>query len=151
MKKLLFFLTLILSIFCTAKAGYLIRGVTTFIDPSYLKNYTLTFDGNGEPIAAASMLQPGTGRESIVVVQANNTRAYLFPVNIDIENLPIEVRDFHYLNYDDSYILCGSRGIGTNARAFVARINRTLSSMDFMEYTEANIFYSIWDDWLYCA
>jgi len=138
MRKTLFFLALILSIFCTAQAGYVIRGITTLVDPVPLRNYTLAFDKNGEPIAAASMIHPYTGTHSIAIVQVNRVSAFLFPVMINNENLPIEVRDFHYVNYSDTYILCGSRG----ASAFVATINGTFSSMRYMEYPEASIFYS---------
>ena len=145
MKKILFVLVLILSIFCTAQAGYLIRSIITgIVEPADLQNYTLTFDRNGDPVSAASMFDSGTGH-SIVIVQANHTRAYVFPVFIDNEYLPIKVRDFHYLQ-SDRYILCGSRGTGASARAFVAVMAVDFSSMQFIEYQEANIFYSVWAD-----
>ena len=147
MKKLFFVLLLISSIFSTAQAGYIIRSVSGSINPSFLRNYTLTFDVTGNPVAAASM--PYNGIYSIVIVHANSNAVQIFPTNIGITNLPIEIRDFHRISNDDaihSYILCGSRGTGANARAFVATIDGSLSTMRFMEYTEANIFYSIWGD-----
>jgi len=57
-----------------------------------------------------------------------------------------QVRDFHYISQTDMYVLCGSRGTGSNARAFVAIMPGTFNSMRFMEYPEASTFYSIWGD-----
>jgi len=148
MRKALFFLALILSIFFTAQAGYIIRGMPAMVDPAYLNNYTLTFDRNDEPVSAASMIEPRTGWHSIVIVQANDRGAYIFPITIDHENLEIEVRDFHRLKDDtDTYVLCGSRGTGATARAFVAVMRGDYSSMQFIEYPEADKFYSIWADY----
>jgi len=49
MKKILFAFVLLLSIFSTAQAGYLIRSIITgIVEPADLQNYTLTFDRNGE-------------------------------------------------------------------------------------------------------
>jgi len=70
MKKILFSLTLILSIFSSVHAGYVIRGINAWALPQNLKNYTLTIDNNG-PVSAASMYSTwgnGSGRNSIVIL-----------------------------------------------------------------------------------
>ena len=140
MKKVFFVLVFIFSILCTAQAGYIIRSLPSAgIIPSSLVNYTLTFDGADNPIAATASFIPGV--QGIAIVYANATMARIFNVP---STEPIEVRDFHYLEHDERYILCGSRGTGASARAFVATIDATFSLMQFMEYPEASIFYSIW-------
>jgi len=139
MKKIFLFSSLIMSIFFTVQAGYVTKSLAAVVASSPLENYTLTFDGNGEPVAAASMLDPRTRAYKIVVVQANHTTAYIFHVNFEDDTLPIKVKDFHYEAYSDNYILCGSRG----SHAFVAVIYSGFSYMRFMEYPEASIFYSI--------
>jgi len=140
MKKVIFILALILSVLCTAQAGH----ITGYIPASDLKNYTLAFDGNNEPIAAATMPSLTPGWQSIVIVRANAATIMARVFNVPGDE-PIEVRDFHYVN-DNLYILCGAHGTGTSARAFVATMNGAFTSMQFMEYPEANIFYSIWGD-----
>ena len=145
MKKTLFFLALIVSVLHVSQAGYLIRSLTsTWTPPDNLQNYTLAFDGSGNPIAAASTIF--AGNNSIVIVHANSNVAHFFPVNTDA-NLPIEVRDFHRISTQDAlvaYLLCGSVGTGSTAHAFVAVIDGGFLNMQFMEYTEASVFYSIW-------
>jgi len=141
MKKL-FVLVLILSVFCTAQAGYLIRSVLVGGNPTALRNHTLTFDGDDIPIAAATVPNLSPVGQSIVIVGAYDLFARVF--HVPAGSAAIEVRDFHYVN--GAYILCGAIGTGTSARAFVATINGTLSSMRLMAYSDANIFYSIWGD-----
>ena len=144
MKKLLFSI-LIVSIFFTAQAGYMIRGIYT-VPPVDLKNYTLTFNENGEPVAAASVIDHA-GIHSIVIVNANSNAARIFHADaIDGVNLPVEVRDFHCSKTDEQYVLCGYRGTAANRHAFVATVDMVLSVMLFMEYPEADVFYSIWAD-----
>jgi len=146
MKKILFSLTLITSILFTAQAGYVIRGINTSIQPSYLKNFTLTFNASGEPVSAGSMIHPIYPGNSIVIINAYNNLATFFPVLYGGEDLYIEVRDFHYIPIRNIYVLCGSRGEGVNARAFVAVINISSNMMLYNEYPEADIFYSIWTE-----
>jgi hypothetical protein len=149
MRKLLLFLTLFMSFSFTVMAGYVIRGIPITPPSDDLKNYTLTFDQNDEPISAASMhttLAPGTGKNSIVIVQANFSGAYLFPIMLVYDpNLPndLVIRDFHYDWDNDNYVLCGSRQLGSVTSAFVAVINATFTLMKFFEYTGADMFYSI--------
>ena len=131
MKKV-FVLALIMSILCTAQAGYIKRSIMA----SGLRNYTLAFDGNGDPIAAATTSSLIPGAQSIVIIRANATMTRVFNV---FTNEVIEIRDFHYVN-DNLYILCGAHG----TRAFVATMNGTFANMQFMEYPEVSIFYSIW-------
>jgi len=146
MKKILLSLALITSILFTVQAGYIIRGVNVPADSPYLKNFTLTFNTSDEPVSAGSMIDPFSGHNSIVIINANNNLAAIFPILYGGEDLYIEVRDFHKVPYQNTYVLCGSRGEGVNARAFVATINSTLSAMQYNEYPEADIFYSIWAD-----
>jgi hypothetical protein len=151
MKKLLLLLVLIMSIFVTAQAGYVIKGISTISLPDDLKNFTIALNEEGVPISAASMytsLGGGTGRNSIVIIPADITdpATYfpaLFPFGID-ENYNIDVRDFHYIPNRDVYVLCGSRKANFYSRAFVAVIRGDLSSMMYNEYAEADMFYSIW-------
>jgi len=146
MRKLLLFLVLYFSIFFVAKAGWVVTGINNPYDPGNIKNYTLTFDGNNEPVAAASMVSSVTsGINSIVIIYANYNQSVFFPILYNGENIDIEVRDFHYLG-SDGYVLCGSRGVGANARAFVATIDAGLFQMNYIEYPEISVFYSIWAD-----
>jgi len=141
MKNLLLFSVLIMSVLFTAQAGYIVRGVTTSIPPATdMKNFTLNFDAIGEPIAAASMNEPG--RNSIVIVHANSNRAHIFTIMSD-ENANIEVRDIHYVRMFGFYLLCGSHG----TQAFVASIDRAFTTMHFVQCPEADIYYSIWGDY----
>ena len=151
MKKI-FVLTLILGVFCAAQAGYVIRGIDVNLPPHYtdLKNYTLTFRPDGVPISAASMHTThasGMGKNTIVIIQSNTNTAYLFPIAlVDVPFNDVEVRDFHYDQSNNVYVLCGSRQATLGAPcAFVAVIDAGFSSMHFMEYpaTIASIFYSI--------
>ena len=140
MKKLLFVLTFILGVFCTAQAGYLIRKITG-TNVQGFKNFTLTLDNADEPVSAGSMIYGGY--HSIVIVRANLlTTANIFQIPID-NCSDIEVRDFHYLEYNDTYLLCGAITINQISSAFVAVINRGVR-MDFMVHPEASIYYSIW-------
>jgi len=149
MKKLLLLIVFIMSILCSVRAGYVIMGIETN-DPYYsdLMNYTLTFDASGTPIAAATMRANsayGTGRKCIVIVDAINQNTIVFPVSLT--HLPsadydIEVRDFHRVG--NNYLLCGSRESGGRISAFVAIIDGTFWTMDYIEYPEAEIFYSLW-------
>jgi len=147
MKKVIFVLGLIMSILSTAQAGYVIQGINTSVDTDDLKNYTLTFRPDGVPVSAASMhttLVPSTGKNTIVIIQSDDPlTAYRFPIALSSPN-DIEVRDFHYDQSKDAYVLCGSRGPG---HAFVAVVDGFFSSMLFMEYPAAiaSVFYSIAD------
>ena len=139
MKKLLFFLVLFTSIHFFSTAGYIIRGITTWTPSENLKNYTLTFDASGTPIAAGSMYTsfgPGTAKNSIVIVNSISNIADIFPIALPgepNEDYNIEVRDIHYVSYRDIYVLCGSRGVGNNTNAFVAFMSSNFSSMQFVE------------------
>ena len=150
---------LIMSIFFTAQAGYVIRGIDMSITPSYydLKNYTLTFNQNGEPVSAASVHMPivggGNGRNTIVIVTTEPPILPLppsicFPIPGFNEDFDIEVRDFHYIPEDAMYVLCGSRKTNTYSHAFLAKIDGGLTTMTYNEYSEADIFYSIWEETL---
>ena len=140
MKKFLLFFVLIVSICVTAQAGYKIQGRTTTLIDLGFKNFTLTINNDDEPISAGSMLY--AGEHSIVIVQANNPNAYVFPITINGYNEPIEVRDLQYL--ENRYILCGSRGEGQSTHAFVAEIDANFTSMDFIIHPEVSVYYSIW-------
>jgi len=143
---------LFLLVFCTllsfnAIAGYLIRGVYTNYFPD-LKNYTLTTDVNGVPISAASMNTStlNNAKNSIVIVRSDITGAYFFPIAFTSDPYPldVEVRDFHYDREHNEYVLCGSRETDFNTtEAFVAVIDNNFTSMDFVLYPEADVFYSI--------
>ena len=148
---MLLLFTLIMSILFTAHAGYLIRGIT--INPPStddLKNYTLSFYKDDGPISAASMhtMSPYTGKNTIVIIHANSQTADFFPIQLgyssDIND--IEVRDFQYDKPNDRYLLCGSLLSDLGLRAFVAVINGSLTQMEFFEYPEADVFYSIWTE-----
>jgi len=151
MKKLLFFTMLIFSLCFTANAGYVIRGIPLPNLSADLMNYTLAFRGD-VPIAAASMHSSiygsGTGKNTIVIIQSDVASAYLFPITFGaVSGLPndIEVRDFHYDQIYEVYVLCGSRRSPLGTHAFVATIDVSFLNMQFMEYPEANMFYSICD------
>jgi len=150
MKKFLLFFALIMSILFTVNAGYLIRGIQTPLSNDELKNYTLTFYKGEEPISAASMhtnLVYYTGKNTIAIIHANSPFADVFPIQLPyISNInDIEVRDFHYDWSNDRYVLCGSLSSNFGLRAFVAVINSYLTQMEFFEYPEADMFYSICD------
>jgi len=144
MKKLLLFLIFIIYFIFNSFCGYEIRGVYINYIPE-LKNYTLTFDENGVPIAAASMSTTGssTVKNAIVIVRSgSNTVTTVFTIVLPYESLlgsNIEVRDFHYVASTGKYILCGSRA----ESAFLAEINSTLTTMRFIECPEANVYYSV--------
>jgi len=149
MKKV-FILVLILSIFFTAQAGYVIKGINVVYRPDDLKNYTLTVDSDG-PISAAAMYSPsggGTGRNSIVIIPEDPTLvATCFPITISgggDERFNLDVKDFHYLSNRQIYVLCGSRETYYNTNAFVAVIDNGFSTMEYYEYDGLDIFYSIW-------
>jgi hypothetical protein len=144
MKKL-FFLVLILSVLSYVNAGFIIKGISTPGYPYDLKNFTLTLK-NGEPVSAGSMWTTDGGgfeKNSVVVIFPDQySYAIYFPLTFGPnETFDIEVRDFHY--YDDQYVLCGSRKTEFGGRAFVAHIDGGLNYMDYVEYTEADRFYSI--------
>jgi hypothetical protein len=83
MRKKLFFFALIMSMFYFSNAGYIIRGITTTIDPSEFKNYTLTFDNGDQPISAGALYSAsasGTRKNSIVIVRVNTNVANVFPI-----------------------------------------------------------------------
>jgi hypothetical protein len=90
MKKTSFFLFLILSFLLTANASYVKRGITTSVRPSALLNYTLTFDSNGDPIAAGSMYYSSYSQNvnSIVIIHANTNLAQVFPISLGTEASP---------------------------------------------------------------
>ena len=143
MRRLLF-LTLSMSMLLTAQAGYVIRGISVnHPNAENLMNYTLTFDGSNNPIAAGTMHTSfafGSGRNCIVIIDANSSGATAFR----IPWYDIEVRDFHRIA-DDEYVLCGSRRIDDSEDcAFVAVITSGFTVMDFYEYPDATMFYSIW-------
>ncbi|MCL2511578.1 MAG: T9SS type A sorting domain-containing protein [Bacteroidales bacterium] len=142
-----FILALIMSSFFAAQAGYAIRGIYTPGDYNNLRNYTLAFK-DGAPIAAASMFSPsafGTGKNTIVIIQENSPNAYLFPITpVPIPFLnDVEVRDFHYDQSNNRYVLCGSRRSDFGIYAFVATIDAGFSTMQFVEYPGADMFYSV--------
>jgi len=147
MKKILLLLVLIMSLLATAQAGFIIRGINTSVFPDNLKNFTLTLN-NDEPVSAGSMYTTdggGEGRNSIVIIPADtNVSATYFPFTFGIdEEFNFEVRDFHYDVTNNLYVLCGSRENGFEAFAFVAKINIVTSTMDYNEYPDADIFYSL--------
>ena len=152
MKKLIFVLALTMSSFFSAQAGYVVKGISIPGDYDDLKNYTLTFKG-GEPVAAASMHDATnpygsiTGKNTIVIIEKNSLSALLFQIgSVEDTFNDIEVRDFHYYQNNDIYVLCGSREPVPGARrAFVAVINVSLSLMRFYEYSAADMFYSMSD------
>lgn len=87
MRKLLLFLSTLICFHFTVQAGYVIRGISTGLKPANLKNYTLALNEEGEPVSAASMhtaSAPGTGKNGIVIIQANFPVAYLFPINASV-------------------------------------------------------------------
>jgi len=144
MRKLLLNFVLIVSVPFIAQAGYVIRGISVNNpDVNNLMNYTLTIDGNDSPIAAGTMhaIVYGSGRNSIVIIDASNSIATYFP----IPYYDIEVRDFHRV-IGNEYVLCGSCNTGQTVNAFVAVIDGTFTTMDFYEYSEADMFYSICAD-----
>jgi len=146
MRKYLLIFALIMSIFFTAQAGYITRGFQMSVGTD-LKNYTLSFDGSGDPIAAGTMhtASAPNGKNSIVIIAAHNLLATVFPIPYS-GSLPmlydIEVRDFHRVS-EDMYVLCGSRQINSTVSAFVAVITHNFTAMQFYEYQEASVFYSI--------
>jgi len=148
MRKFLFVFALIMSVFFTAQAGYITRGFQMSVGTD-LKNYTLSFDDSGDPIAAGTMhstLGIGNRRNSIVIIAAHNLLATVFPIpysGIEPMLYDIEVRDFQRVS-EDMYVLCGSRQINSTVSAFVAVITHNFTAMQFYEYQEANVFYSIW-------
>ncbi|MCL2041127.1 MAG: hypothetical protein FWG84_03685 [Bacteroidales bacterium] len=79
MKKLLFSV-FIMSILFTAQAGYVINGISVNnADFGNLMNYTLLFDGSGNPIAAGTMnVAPGSGRNNIAILRISRCRYILF-------------------------------------------------------------------------
>jgi len=147
MKKLLFFLVFTLCLSFITQAGYIIRGTQNFGRPTRLENYTLTFDRGNTPVCAASMrtgYAPGIGtmKNTIVIINSRSNTSIIFPVVLGEEGVNIEVRDFHYIR-NDKYILCGSRQIGYDTCAFVATIDWSTLTMNFFEYPNADVFYSI--------
>jgi len=147
MKKLLFSV-LIMSVLFTAQAGFIIRGIDLIWDPdANFRNYTLTFDGSGNPISVGSVHTTfGTdmGRNSILFVNANTNAATVFLISNLFGDSNIEVRDCHFFSNENRYVLCGSRQIGLNpSHAFVAVVDGGLSSMQFVEYPDVSIFYSV--------
>lgn len=154
MRKLLLFLALIMSIFFTAQAGYVIRGITAYVPPYNLKNYTLALNEYGRPVSAASIYTSwggGMGRNSIVIIPADTlSPVFYFPVSFSSggleETYNIDVRDFHYISNGNKYVLCGARKTNNYSRAFVAVIDGGLNTMRYNEYKEADMFYSIWAD-----
>jgi hypothetical protein len=57
------------------------------------------------------------------------------------------VKDIHYIKTNNTYVLCGTRGVGSLApKAFVAIIDGNFSQMIFKECPDASIFYSLWCD-----
>ena len=137
MKKSFLFFALCMSILASTQAGYLIRGINTHGFSRNLENFTLTLNGENEPISAGTTNY--NGANCIVIIQANDDIVSMFPIVIDDENYPIEVRDIHYIG-NDMYILCGSYGGGT---AFVAKIYGGFNFMDFVLHPEAEVYYSI--------
>jgi hypothetical protein len=147
MKKKLFFLVLCTILSFNAIAGYVIRGFYTNDIPD-LKNYTLTTDASGIPISASSMntFGGGTAKNSIVIVRSDVNGATVFNISLPSDPYPldVEVKDFHYESDGNRYVLCGSRETGLNTTAaFVAVINSNFTSMQFVQYSEAEVFYSV--------
>jgi len=156
MKKFLLFFALIMSILFTANAGYVIRGINTTGYPQNLLNYTVALNKEGKPVSAASMYTTffggGTGRNTIVIVSTDPLPTFFFtsfPISLGLnEDFNINVRDFHYITSTNTYVLCGSRETATYSHAFVAVIDGNLTTMEYNEYPEAEIFYSIWGEYL---
>jgi len=147
MKKLFIILVFSASVSFNAQAGYVVNGIlANNVEFRDLINYTLTFK-DGVPYAAASMHDINgvvTGRNCIVIIEAiqNIQDATYFPIQW-YDDIDIIVRDFHYDKESDLFLLCGSRQKGNDFHAFVAEIYGGLSQMRYMEYPEADIFYSI--------
>jgi len=150
-----FFVALIMGSLFTAHAGYVIRGINAYnIGFEDLKNYTLSFDAGNNPIAAGSMYwvaASGIGRNCIVIINANvnfpNAQVFSIPLtgyDPDVEH-NIEVRDFKKIR-NDIYVLCGSRQVDNDVHAFVAVVTNGFTTMRFCEYSEATVFYSIYED-----
>jgi hypothetical protein len=147
MKKILLLLVLTMSLLATAHAGFNIRGIDTSDAPDNLKNFTLALNNN-EPISAGAMYTidgGGIGRNSIVIIPADtNVSATYFTFTFGPdEEFSFEVRDFHYDATNNLYILCGSRENDIDTFAFLAVINIASATMDYYEYTDADIFYSM--------
>jgi len=146
-KTSILLLAIIMSFTFTVQAGYVIRGIWNYGKPANLKNYTLTVDNNG-PVSAASMHSysgVGYGKNSIVIIPAIPPFYevyFLVPSEYD-EVFNIEVRDFHYIPYNNTYVLCGSRESASDSCAFIAIIDGNLTTMWYNEYPKADMFYSI--------
>jgi hypothetical protein len=119
-------------------------------------NYTLALDDTDNPIVAASMFTTwggGYGRNTIVLVWPGITPGPIsypcFPISfpaIPNDYFNINVRDFQYIPAFNKYVLCGSRETETYSRAFFAVIEGNFTAMEYNEYPEADIFYSLWAD-----
>jgi len=136
-----------MSILLEVNAGWRVRGIdATNTNFDNLMNYTLTFDGNGTSIAAANMndasLIPDFERNCIVIINQLSTSARVFPIQSGYD---IQVRDFQRVN-DDVYVMCGSRQTNSDIRSFIAVVTNNFNDMQFFEYLEADMFYSIWAD-----
>ena len=163
MKKLLSLFVLAICFFLTAQAGYIIRGINSMVKPSDLKNFTLVMDNDGNPIAAASMHSSsgsGTGRNAIILISPMyGAQATYFPFTfLSDGNFNIDVKDIQYESTDPNnpiYVLCGSRETNTYSRAFVAVVAGDFSSMHYVEYSDATVFYSIcvgeFEDYYVCG
>jgi len=145
MKKLLLFATFSICFLISVQAGYIIRSINIPVAPEYLLNFTVTVNAYDEPVSAGSMTHPITGVNCIFFVDTvPNIDASLFPILLNNENLPIQVRDLHYIANSNTYVLCGSRGEGVHARGFIAIVDGDINVMDFYEYEDVSVFYSIW-------
>ena len=150
MKKILLLLNIMMCIGYYAFAGYYIIGIpSNGVNYDNLMNYTLSFDGSGKPIAAATMFSNyafGNGRNTIIILPSDILQpAHIFPLRLanepKIQN--VEVRDFKKVT-DDLYLICGSRQIDNDINAFVAVVYNNFERMLFYEYPVADCFYSIW-------
>jgi len=149
MRKYLFIVALITGIAFTAQAGYVVRGIPN-ANQHYnnITNFTLTLN-NEEPVVAGSMhysFGHGSGRNTIVIIGADPYFPNVhFPLTIgdDDEEFNVEVRDLHYDKDSDKYVLCGARKNDVISHAFVAEIYGSPLDLHYMEYPEADIFYSL--------
>jgi len=130
MKKILCFLALSMSILLKLNAGYVIRGIdVTAINYDNLKNYTLSFDGSGNPISAATMnanFVSGSEKNCIVIIRENTPAATIFPIQLSPEPyfLDIQIRDFQNVE-EDCYAICGSVQINSQIYSITGQLVQT--------------------------
>jgi len=132
----------------SANAGYIVKGKNIIMRPDKLKNFTLTIDQNGHPLSAGTMFTfdgGGRGFNTIVIIDTlNSPNTTIFPFTFGPEeSFDLEVRDFYYDGNNEKYVLCGSRTNEYGSRAFVAEIDFSFFSINYVEYSGVDVFYSI--------